>query len=109
MAAHRLYPLWVQCAGRRSAERSRRGKIGSPDNDVIDNNFLQYQWDEVFEADLEEFSRVRVEDKPGLYENKIVGMILIMFSGSWDGPLSEFGGEQRCMQLGLALFYTCSY
>ena len=30
-------------------------------------------------------------------------MILNEFAGSWDGPLHEFDGEQRCMQLGQGL------
>ena len=108
MAAHRLYPLWVHGEGKRSAERSSRGQISNVEDDLIDQTFLKYRWDELFESEFEDFGRARVEDKQDLYANKIVGIILNEFSGSWDGPLHEFDGGQRCMQLdqGLVAFDT---
>ena len=89
-----LYFFWIAGLSARSVVRRRRGKIGSPINDTIENDFLKYLKEESILAEIELYGHSTIISETDAAK-AIIGFIIVETCGGWENVLTSQSGQRR--------------
>ena len=86
--------FWVSGISQRSSKRVRRGVIGGPVSDTIDNEYLKNLLEEARLSNIEATGAVDILSAANA-EQSIIGYMVVEVAGSWENVWTRASAQRR--------------